>query len=85
MKNCATAKTLEMEARGAGLAEILTIVGGKVGREMYAKGDPEGVPIACGLAASLIHEIKPIAEVVTEIVAGAHAILSRVRTLEALA
>ena len=82
MKNWATGKALEMEARGAGLAELLTIVGGKVGREMYAKGDPEGVPIACGLAASLIHDIKPIAEVVNEIVSGAHAILSRVRTME---
>jgi NADH:quinone reductase (non-electrogenic) len=82
MKNRATGKALEMETRGAGLAELLTIVGGKVGREMYAKGDPEGVPIACGLAASLIHEIKPIAEVVNEIVSGAHAILSRVRTME---
>ncbi len=82
MKNWATSKTLEMEACGAGLAELLTVVGGKVGREMYAKGDPEGVPIACGLAASLIHEIKPIAEVVTEIVMGAHAILSRIRTME---
>jgi NAD(P)H-dependent flavin oxidoreductase YrpB (nitropropane dioxygenase family) len=82
MKNWATGQALEMEARGAGLAELLTIVGGKVGREMYAKGDPEGVPIACGLAASLIHEIKPIAEVVTEIISGAHAILLRVRTLE---
>ena len=82
MKNWATGKALEMEACGAGLAELLTIVGGKVGREMYAKGDPEGVPIACGLAASLIHEIKLIAEVVTEIVSGAHAILSRVRTME---
>jgi NAD(P)H-dependent flavin oxidoreductase YrpB (nitropropane dioxygenase family) len=82
MKNRATGQALEMEARGAGLDELLTIVGGKVGREMYAKGDPEGVPIACGLAASLIHEIKPIAEVVTEIVSGAHAILSRLRTME---
>jgi len=82
MKNRATGKALEMEARGAGLVELLTIIGGKVGREMYAKGDPEGVPIACGLAASLIHEIKPIAEVVSEIVAGAHAILSRIRTME---
>jgi NAD(P)H-dependent flavin oxidoreductase YrpB (nitropropane dioxygenase family) len=82
MKNRATGQALEMEARGAGLDELLTIVGGKVGREMYAKGDPEGVPIACGLAASLIHEIKPIAEVVTEIVSGAHAILSRIRTME---
>ncbi len=34
MKNWATGKALEMEARGAGLAELLTIVGGKVGREM---------------------------------------------------
>lgn len=84
MKNLATGKTLEMEARGASLTELLTILGGKIGREMYAKGDPEGVPIPCGLGASLIHEIKPIAEVVDEIIGGAHAVLSRVRHLEAL-
>ena len=82
MQNRATGRALEMEARGAGLAELLTVVSGKIGREMYARGDPEGVPIACGLGASLIHDIRPIAELVDEIVTGAHAILSRVRTME---
>ncbi len=82
MKNWATDTCLEMEARGAGLAELLTVVSGKIGKQMYALGDCEGVPIACGLCACLIHEIKPIAEVVDEIVSGAHKILSRLRTLE---
>ena len=82
MQNRATGRALEMEARGAGLAELLTVVSGKIGRKMYARGDPEGVPIACGLGASLIHDIRPIAELVDEIVTGAHAILSRVRTME---
>jgi NADH:quinone reductase (non-electrogenic) len=82
MKNRATEKCLEMEGHGAGLAELLTIVGGKIGREMYALGDYEGVPVACGLCACLIHEIKPIAEVVDEIITGAHNLLSRMRALE---
>lgn len=81
-KNRATERVLEMEARGASLMELLTVVGGQVGRETYAKGDPDGVPVACSMGACLIREIKPIAEVVEEIVAGAHAILARVRDLE---
>ncbi len=82
MKNWATDTCLEMEARGAGLAELLTVVSGKIGRQMYSIGDAEGVPIACGLCACLIHEIKPISEVVDEIISGAHTLLSSIRALE---
>jgi NADH:quinone reductase (non-electrogenic) len=82
MKNWATDTCLEMEARGAGLAELLTVVSGKIGRQMYSIGDSEGVPIACGLCACLIHEIRPIKEVVDEIISGAHTLLSSIRALE---
>jgi nitronate monooxygenase len=82
MKNWATDTCIEMEARGAGLAELLTVVSGKIGRQMYSIGDAEGVPVACGLCACLIHEIKPISEVVDEIISGAHTLLSSIRALE---
>ncbi|PKN35911.1 MAG: nitronate monooxygenase [Deltaproteobacteria bacterium HGW-Deltaproteobacteria-19] len=81
-KNSATKRVLEMEARGASLLELLTVVGGQVSRDTYAKGDPDGVPVACSLGAALIHDVKPIADVVNDIVEGAHAILSRLRSME---
>ncbi|HOD29383.1 MAG TPA: nitronate monooxygenase [Syntrophales bacterium] len=81
-KNATTRKVLEMEARGATLEEILGLVAGRIGREAYAKGDPEGAPVVCGLAASLVHEIRPIAAVVGDMIDDAHGILARLRDLE---
>jgi NADH:quinone reductase (non-electrogenic) len=81
-KNATTSKVLAMEARGSTLEEILTLVAGRIGREAYEKGDPEGAPVVCGLAAALVHDIRPLADVVADIINGAHEILARLRALE---
>ncbi len=81
-RNSAVEKVLDMEARSATLEELLTIVGGKKGRAAYEAGDWERAPFPCSQAVGMIHEIKTIKEVVTEIIEGAHKILSNLRSLE---
>jgi nitronate monooxygenase len=81
-RNKATEAVLAMEGRNAPLAEILAIVGGRVGRAAYDSGDAEGAAFPCSLGASLIHELKPIHEVVDEIIEGAHRILDGLKGME---
>lgn len=81
-KNWATDEVLKMEARGATLEEILTIVGGKIGRAAYESGDAEGAPFPCSMGAAMIKEINPIKQVVSEIIEGAHRILADLRKME---
>jgi len=59
---------LEAESKGASLDEILALVIGGRGKVSYESGDPEIAPIACGQVAGLIHEIKPVADVVNDII-----------------
>ncbi|MGQ9824733.1 MAG: NAD(P)H-dependent flavin oxidoreductase [Desulfotomaculales bacterium] len=77
MRNAAAQKTLEMEARGASIEELLTVVGGQIGRKALLEGDTDGGTFAIGQAIGLIHEIKTVAEVVEEIVRGAEEIYAR--------
>ncbi len=81
MRNAAAAKVLEMEARGAGLEELLSVISGQVGRRALLEGDTEGGTFAVGQCAGLIKEVKPIKDVIEEIVAGAEAILSRLNKI----
>ncbi len=81
-KNLATEKVLRMEERGAPLTEILTVVGGKIGKAALESGDSDGAAFPCSLGASLIREIKPIKEIVQDIVDGAHAIIEKLHGLE---
>lgn len=80
--NRATGEVLRMEERNAPLSEILTIVGGKIGRACYESGDAEGAAFPCSWGSALIHDIMPIREVVDGIVEGAHAIISRIKSME---
>jgi len=81
MKNSAAAKVLEMEARGATLEELLTVISGQVGRRALFEGDIEGGTFAVGQCVGLINEIKPIKEIIEEIVTGAEKILARLQGL----
>ncbi|WP_027718191.1 NAD(P)H-dependent flavin oxidoreductase [Desulfovirgula thermocuniculi] len=81
MKNAAAAKVLEMEARGASLEELLTVISGRVGRRALFEGDLEGGTFAIGQCVGLINEIKPVREVIEEIVHGAQEILSRLQKI----
>jgi len=71
MKNAAGYQVLGMEQAGATLEELLTIISGKVGRKALLEGDLNGGTFAIGQDIGLIDEIKPVAEIIGDLVAGA--------------
>lgn len=81
MRNAAAERVLEMEARGATLEELLTVIGGKVGRQALHSGDIQAGTFAVGQCIGLINEIKPVKDVLDEMVSGAEQILSRLNKL----
>jgi len=81
-RNSATERVLRMEERGAPLAEILTVVGGKIGKAALESGDSDGAAFPCSLGAALIKEIKPVKQVVEDIIDGAHSIIKNLQKME---
>lgn len=80
-KNAAAQRVLEMEARGASLQELMSVISGQVGRKAILEGDLESGTFAMGQAVGLIHDIKPVKELIEEIMAGADAIITRLAGL----
>lgn len=76
-KNAAAQRALEMEEQGASLPELLTVVGGQIGRKALFEGDLEGGTFAIGQAIGLIHEIKSVREVIEDMVQEAEVIYRR--------
>lgn len=76
-KNAAAEKALAMEEAGASLPELLTVVGGQIGRKALFEGDLEGGTFAIGQAIGLIHEIKSVKEVIAGMVEEAQTIYTR--------
>jgi nitronate monooxygenase len=81
MRNKTAAKALEMEARGASLEELLSVISGEIGRRCMLEGDLEGGIFSIGQCVGLIHEVKTIKEVIDEIVAGAEKIMFRLQKM----
>jgi NAD(P)H-dependent flavin oxidoreductase YrpB (nitropropane dioxygenase family) len=67
-KNAAALKVVELEARQAELWEILAIVGGEATRRMVVGGDVDAGVLACSQSIGGIREVKPVAEVIHEMV-----------------
>jgi len=82
-KNEASMKVAEMEARGATLEEILTVMAGVYTKAMLQQGDVNSGVIACSQDIGIIHEIKPIAAVVKDMVKEAEQISARLAQGEA--
>ncbi len=76
-KNPAALKVAELESEQAELGEILSIVAGTRARRMYQEGDVDAGVIACSQSIGLISEIKPVAEVIGEMVQEAAAMAGR--------
>ena len=77
-KNPAALKVAELEARQADLWEILNIVAGAETRRMYKEGDVDTGVIPCSQGIGLVHEIKPVAEVISGMVREAQSCLAQV-------
>ena len=66
-------KTAEIEKEGGGLAEIYQYVSGEAALKMYETGDLEAGTVSCSQGIGLIKNVKPVAEVIEEMVAQAKA------------
>ncbi|MBE6829070.1 NAD(P)H-dependent flavin oxidoreductase [Caproiciproducens sp. R1] len=80
-KNETSARTLEMENRGAGIDELLTVISGKIQRACYEDGNVEGCLFPIGECSGIIHDVKTVQEVFDEIVNGSEKILSRMQSI----
>ena len=76
-KNPAALKVAELELKQAELGEILSVVAGTATKRMYEGGDLDAGVIPCSQSIGLVHEIKPVAEVIGGMMREASEILSR--------
>ncbi|MBI2863775.1 MAG: nitronate monooxygenase [Chloroflexi bacterium] len=67
IKNAAAQKCLEMEARGASLQEILSVISGSHNREVAQEGRMDAGTFACGEIVGLIRDIPTVKEAVDRI------------------
>jgi len=63
-KNAAALKVAELEAQHAEMSKILSVVAGTATKQMYYDGDVNAGVIPCSQSIGLVHEIKPVAEVI---------------------
>lgn len=76
-----TERILEMENRGAKLAELLPLLSGQRGRNAYDTGDFSNATISVGQAVGLIHDIPSVREIIDSIINEAKAIMQRLRKM----
>jgi nitronate monooxygenase len=76
-KNPAAMKVAELEAHNADLSEILSVAAGAATKQMYEDGEIETGVIPCSESIGIINEIKPVAEIIREIVRQAEQIRDR--------
>jgi NAD(P)H-dependent flavin oxidoreductase YrpB (nitropropane dioxygenase family) len=77
--NEASKKAAEVEARGGGIGELYPHVSGEAARRMYETGDLTAGSIACSQAIGLVHAIKPVAEILAEMMQQAREIVERLK------
>jgi nitronate monooxygenase len=76
-KNPAALRVAELELKQAELGEILSVVAGTATKRMYEGGDLDAGVIPCSQSIGLVHEIKPVAEVIGGMMREASEILGR--------
>jgi len=81
VKNEVAQQVLEMENRGATLEELLPVISGERGRQVFDEGDLSAGTAACGEVVGLIHEVLSVREVIEGIISGAKAIIERMQAL----
>lgn len=76
-KNPAALRVAELETKNAELGEILSIVAGTATKRMYEDGDLDAGVIPCSQSIGLVHEIRPVGEVIEDMMRQAAEILGR--------
>lgn len=82
MKNEAALRCLEMERQGATLQELLTVISGKKSKACVMAGDLQGSIFATGQAMGLIDEIKPVKQVIEDVMQEAGQVLARLEAMK---
>jgi nitronate monooxygenase len=77
--NMAAKLTLEMEARGTTLEELMTVISGKNSKVAYKNGDVDGGIYALGPSMGLINEIKSVQEMMDDMVAEAESVINNLK------
>lgn len=62
-----------IEQSGGGIAELYPHVSGEAAREMYQTGDLDAGTVSCSQGIALAKEIKPVEDIIAEMVADAEA------------
>jgi len=76
--NMAAKLTLEMEARGTTLQELMKVIAGRISKECYKNGNVDGGIFAVGPVMGIINDVKPVAKLLDDMVAEAEAVSKRV-------
>ena len=76
-KNPAALKVAELESKQADMGEILSVVAGTATKRMYEDGDLDAGVIPCSQSIGLVHEVKPVAQVIDAMMREASEILGR--------
>lgn len=79
--NAAARKCLELEAKGAGLEELMGVISGKRGRTAYESGAVDDGMFAVGPACGLIHEVLSCKEIIEGIMAEAENGMNRLNRI----
>jgi nitronate monooxygenase len=80
-KNPAAATVAEMESKGASLQELFPIIKGENMQKVLLKGDLDAGLVPCGQAVGLAREIKPVREVISDILQEARDARIRIENL----
>lgn len=73
--NMAARLTLEMENRGTDIKELMAVISGKRSKAAYAEGNVDGGIFAVGPSTGLIHDVKPVAQLLDDIVEEAESVI----------
>ena len=75
-------KILEMENRGASLEELMPMISGRRGQNVYATGDiGSGAAISVGQSIGLVHGIPTVKEIIDGIITESREIMERLQKL----
>ena len=75
LKNAATAKVLELEAKGAPLEELLKVTAGANSEKVYFQGELDAGIAECGQSVGLVHDVPTVKQVIDGIIDGAYNII----------
>jgi len=79
LKTDLSQKVLEMEGKGATLAELLPLITGKRGKQAFEEGGINIGIIHCGQSVGLIHDIPTVKEIIDGIISEAELIGKRLQ------